>query len=844
MATDTSLSLQALANRIMQDPSSTTLADPLSANLSALGGTITYNLGSSSADADGISDARAEVVQQALAYISNTTGIRFTEVTGDSLITFTDDEAGAFARYSYWPDTNDMFSAQVNISDSWFQGSTSSTDYYFQTVLHEIGHALGLDHPDEYTTFTYNPDVANDSWHTSVMSYAALSQYQTEGLSYSQTYSVADLIALQQLYSGQVAQVGASTGYQILSGDTVYGFNTSLDQNLFPVLSALADNAGNNFYTLADAGGIDTLDASGWSMDQNIDLTITQASATSATTSSIGGGSGNLFLAAGTVIENATTGAGDDRIVGNTAANHLSGGGGEDVLFGGAGNDTLTGGDGNDVLSGGDGNDLLQGGAGTELFILEAGDDTIDGGAGIDWLTLADRDGVHVNLFRGTAFDQDTGRDTIIGIENVSGSSGDDYLTGDDNDNQLIGNDGNDRLAGGGGDDMLLGGIGADRLLGDDGNDTQLGGDGDDRLYIGAGDDVLEGGDGVDWVYSNPNGTNVIDLSNTGTQSTGFGNDTLTEIENISGSRYGDALTGDDGANKLRGNAGDDTLYGNGGADNLLGSNGADLLDGGAGNDRLMAGSDNDTLYGQGGDDRLWGGHGDDLLDGGAGDDTFASDAGDDTLIGGDGQDWLRLNGRTDMRVDLAAGTATGDGTGTDTLSGIENVKGFKADDHITGDDGSNKLGGGAGNDTVFGAGGDDTLWGAAGNDSLLSGLGNDLVYGGRGHDSLWGGDGDDTLAGGSGDDLLVGGLGTDQLTGGKGADIFRIMLGDGLLTDVIRDFTVGTDQLQFELDEDDETGLLFSQSGSGLTVTYGTSSVYLDGVEDEEVQADLLSFG
>ena len=81
-------------------------------------------------------------------------------------------------------------------------------------------------------------------------------------------------------------------------------------------------------------------------------------------------------------------------------------------------------------------------------------------------------------------------------------------------------------------------------------------------------------------------------------------------------------------------------------------------------------------------------------------------------------------------------------------------------------------------------------------------------------------------------------------MTGGQGTDIFRIMLGDGLLTDVIRDFTVGTDQLQFELDEDNETGLLFSQSGSGLTVTYGTSSVYLDGVEDEEVHADLLTFG
>ncbi|WP_373530449.1 calcium-binding protein [Nostoc sp.] len=72
---------------------------------------------------------------------------------------------------------------------------------------------------------------------------------------------------------------------------------------------------------------------------------------------------------------NATGGAGNDRLTGNTLNNTLIGGDGNDQLQGLAGNDTLQGGNGNDILTGGIGNDQLLGGL---------GDDILTGGIGND----------------------------------------------------------------------------------------------------------------------------------------------------------------------------------------------------------------------------------------------------------------------------------------------------------------------------------------------------------------------------------------------------------------------------------------------------------------------------
>jgi serralysin len=150
-------------------------------------------------------------------------------------------------------------------------------------------------------------------------------------------------------------------------------------------------------------------------------------------------------------------------------------------LYGNQGNDTLDGGDGNDYLTGDAGNDLLLGGAGNDTLFGGLGNDTLDGGAGTDAVTYATSftTGVTVNFGAGTATGNQ-GTDTILNVENVFGSLGDDLLIGDAGANLIVGDLGNDTLVGGLGDDDLQGSEGSDILEGDAGNDILIGGDGID----------------------------------------------------------------------------------------------------------------------------------------------------------------------------------------------------------------------------------------------------------------------------------------------------------------------------------------------------------------------------
>src|SRR5437588_346854 len=73
-----------------------------------------------------------------------------------------------------------------------------------------------------------------------------------------------------------------------------------------------------------------------------------------------------------------------------------------------------------------------------------------------------------------------------------------------------------------------------------------------------------------------------------GTAPGGDGSDTLTSIEDVSGSSFGDTLAGDDDSNLLIGQGGDDVLEGRGGFD---------LMSGSSGNDRFVGGPGEDLAY-------------------------------------------------------------------------------------------------------------------------------------------------------------------------------------------------------------------------------------------------------
>ncbi|MGV6847913.1 MAG: M10 family metallopeptidase C-terminal domain-containing protein [Marinibacterium sp.] len=173
-------------------------------------------------------------------------------------------------------------------------------------------------------------------------------------------------------------------------------------------------------------------------------------------------------------IENVTGGAGRDKLIGDDGANLLQGGDGKDRLIGRKGDDRLEGGPGDDQLEGGPGADALIGGAGTDRAVYKKVTDPLT-------IDLA-HPGANTGQARG---------DSFSGIENVTGGSAGDVISGDDGANRIWGKDGHDTLSGRAGNDDLYGGKGRDRLEGGAGNDRLEGGGGADTFVFERGHDTL-----------------------------------------------------------------------------------------------------------------------------------------------------------------------------------------------------------------------------------------------------------------------------------------------------------------------------------------------------------------
>lgn len=141
------------------------------------------------------------------------------------------------------------------------------------------------------------------------------------------------------------------------------------------------------------------------------------------------------------------------------------------------------------------------------------------------------------------------------------------------------------------------------------------------------------------------------------------------------------------------------------------------------------------------------------------------------------------------VTVDLQAGTSTG-GSGSDTVTGVQNVVGTSSADVLLGDGNANSLSSeGAGVDLMRGRGGNDSLSGGSGNDTLEGGPDADTLDGNGGGDTLRGEEGDDTLTG----DIGTGSPGNDTLLGGPGKDGLIPAAGDDIV-----DGGPDTDELRF----------------------------------------------
>ncbi|WP_284734826.1 M10 family metallopeptidase, partial [Sphingosinicella terrae] len=563
-------------------------------------------------------------------------------------------QAFAFLPYSY----SEPYAKLAG--DIWVNGLASSNleldngGYGLLTLMHETGHALGLMHPGDYDAssdeaFTYasHAEYFQDSRQYSVMSYfnaeftdAAHVDWSRLERVYGQTPLLHDIAAIQAIY-------GADPTTR--ADGTIYGFNSTANLNVFdfglntmPVIS------------IYDAGGIDTLDFSGWNTASTIDLNPGAFSS--------GGGSGivpledlkaaglvpsdftqaeydalrtaynspdgllhdNISIAYGTIIENAIGGGGNDTIIGNSVANHLVGGAGDDLLAGDGGSDLLEGGDGVDTVS------------------YAASDSSVN-------LDLGRSDGQTGGHAEG---------DVLTGIENVTGSRFDDILAGSSSANVIDG---------GGGADVMRGSAGDDTYVVDD-----------------VGDDVTEmSAEGTDTVMSSVTYTLPEDVEN------------LVLL----GAAAADAV----------GNAQSNTIVGNSAANILDGAGGADLMQGGAGDDVYIVDQPTDEIVeragegwdqvssstsyvlpkhveklvltgtsstggsGNSSDNIIIGNFAGNVLSGGAGKDVLDGAGGADDLRGGRGHDTYIVDNAGDTVIEAA-------GEGTDT---IRTYVSYSLPDHV-----------------------------------------------------------------------------------------------------------------------------------------------------------------
>ncbi len=383
--------------------------------------------------------------------------------------------------WAYFPSTS------AEGGDAWFNKSSGSYNqpvkgnYAYLTVVHEIGHSLGLEHAHEH--FVMPQD--RDSIEYTVMSYrsyagaSTTSGYVNETWGYAQSLMMYDIAALQHMY-------GAN--YTTNSGNTTYSWNPATGETVINGIGQGAPGGNKILLTVWDGGGTDTYDFSNYMSDLEVDLQPGQWTTTSATQlaklhwdgSMVAAGTiANALLSKGdtrSLIENAVGGSGNDTITGNEAANALTGGAGNDRLTGGKGNDVLNGGVGDDtaVLSGQRANYSITKLADGSVQVADLRSGTPDGSDtvwGVEWFQFVDKTYSLAELQTDPVAASLASSDP--GLQNLS-------LTGTNSGNSLYGQGGNDKLDGRGGNDRLYGSAGNDKLIGGIGKDVLVGGDGAD----------------------------------------------------------------------------------------------------------------------------------------------------------------------------------------------------------------------------------------------------------------------------------------------------------------------------------------------------------------------------
>lgn len=275
----------------------------------------------------GFSAGQQALIRQALQAWQDVTNITFKErsTQADGVINVVKDSEtnGGLAQLpGYY--SGDVF---AKIGTKGVTDSPRRGEYFVSTVIHEIGHAIGLEHPGNYHSlaggYEENARYAQDNKARTVMSYWKETSQPGHDFKWSSSAGplMDDIAALQGIYGRNLNTRNA---------DTTYGFNSNTQRENLSLTSP--DDVP--IFCVWDGGGSDTLDFSGFKQRQVINLNPEKFS-------DVGGLKGNVSIAKGVVIENAIGGAGDDELTGNDAGNRIKGGAGADRLRGGGGSDVF-----------------------------------------------------------------------------------------------------------------------------------------------------------------------------------------------------------------------------------------------------------------------------------------------------------------------------------------------------------------------------------------------------------------------------------------------------------------------------------------------------------------------
>lgn len=773
----------------------------------------------------GLGSMQQAAARAAFAQISAVSGLTFTEITET-------DTVHANIRISQTADT-DVASAYGGFpsdtrgvaGDIWF--GRNNQPYYdmsaqgtwgFATMMHEIGHTMGLKHGhQDYTnsdlssyfgtfprlgTRALTPDRDGQAW--SLMTYTPApftnSNFAGEKVNQPQTYMQYDLAALQYMY-------GAN--YTTNATDSVYSWNVTTGEMFINGVGQGAPAGNKILMTIWDGGGVDTLDLSNYAGGVTVDLRPGEY----------------------TTLDQ------------SQIANHLAYQGLTSLAPGNIAMSLLYN---NDVRS------LIEnakGGTGNDIFVGNIANNILDGGAGSDTVIFTNTGGVTVVLNDTNAdviVTHDGETDTLRSIENIGGTVGNDAIVGNSQANTLVGGTGGaDILAGLGGDDRLFGG----------GFTTTTTYSATSQADITKAQSTVNGSIGTAVatagsfdVDANPIITNAttiphatinatasggtveyyrIDVTVAGSQAIfdidgeGTLDDSIIELVNSSGVLL---ATNDTGPGDPGSTVNDDAYitytFASAGTYYIRvgqytpGLTSAQPLTAGQTyqlNISLQNSATVTTTITANNTSSA-------SLDGGEGNDFLSGTIANDTLTGGNGTDTASFanafsgGSTTGVTVDLNVQGSAQDtvAAGSDTLTSIENLVGSALNDTLTGDGNNNVIEGGLGDDILAGGLGVDTVsyagatsgvtvnlalqgsaqsTGAAGSDTLsgfenIEGSAfNDTLTGDATINTIMGGAGDDTLSTGANTaglvDILDGGIGSDTVTfAGTATPIFVALNG------------------------------------------------------------------